>query len=118
MFSLKTRKPSTRELVRAEHRLLATRPSRPWLWLMFAMFCLIVALLYLRDHEGAAHRQQLAALRAENQVMQAALEQERLRHQEAQATEQQLLKRIALLSAQAERLQTDLAFYRQQKKAR
>ncbi|WP_313024629.1 hypothetical protein [Pseudomonas lopnurensis] len=118
MFSLATRKPNTRELVRAEHRLLAAPSGRPWLWTTFAMLCLVVALLLLRSEENAAHQRRIAAMAAENQALQAALEQGRLQRQEAQATEQQLLRRIAQLSAQIERLQTDLAFFRQQKKAR
>lgn len=112
------RRPNTRDLVRAEHRLLAARPIRPWLLLCVAMLCLIAALLYLRDHEQAAYEQRLATLGAENQGLRDALEQGRLQRQEAEATQEQLLGRIARLSAQIERLQTDLAFFRQQKKAR
>lgn len=118
MLRLMIRKPNTRELVRAEHRLLAARPIRPWLLLCVAMLCLIAALLYLRDHENAAHQQRLTTLVAESQALQDALEQGRLQRQEAEATQEQLLGRIAQLSAQIERLQTDLAFFRQQKKAR
>lgn len=117
MFRLTT-KPDTRRLVRGEHRLLVARRSRAWLWIIFMMFCLIGALLYLRVEQNAAHAVQLAALAAENQSLQDALAQGQLQNQEAEATQEQLLGRIAKLSAQIERLQTDLAFYRQQKKAR
>ena len=51
-------------------------------------------------------------------LLQAALDLNRLKQQETQATEEQLLRRIATLSAQVERLQADLAFFRQQKKTR
>ncbi|NKQ12516.1 hypothetical protein [Pseudomonas sp. SST3] len=118
MLWLKTRTPDTRQLVRAEHRLLITRRSRSWLWVVLVMLCMIAALVNLRISEGAAHEQQLIALTAENQSLQDALAQGALQHQEAEATQEQLLGRIAKLSAQIERLQTDLAFFRQQKKAR
>ncbi|MGE4408404.1 hypothetical protein [Pseudomonas sp.] len=118
MLRLKTRKPSTRELVRAEHRLLAVRPARPWCWGTAVLLCLIAALLLLRDHEKTVHEQRVAGVLAENQGLRDALERGRLQRQEAEATQAQLLKRSAQLSAQIERLQTDLAFFRQQKKAR
>jgi outer membrane murein-binding lipoprotein Lpp len=75
-------------------------------------------LLYLRGQEQTQHAQRVEALGRETQAMKAELEQVRLQRQETQATEEQLLRRIATLSAQVERLQTDLAFFRQQKKAR
>lgn len=116
MFRLKTRSLDTRELVRAEHRLLAARSSRPWLWVIFAMLCLIGALLYLHVTERGAYEQRVATLDIENQALRDALEQSRLQRQESEATQEQLLGRIAKLSTQIERLQTDLAFFRQQKK--
>lgn len=110
-----TRKPSTRDLVRAEHRLLVARRGRLWQWAIFLVFCLIAAALLLRLDGGAGDEQQLAALVEENRTLKAALEQGRLQQQEAQATEEQLLRRIAEMTAQIKRLQTDLAFFRQQK---
>ena len=68
--------------------------------------------------EQAIQAQQIDVLHQQNLALKAALEQARLQRQEGQATEEQLLRRIATLSAQVERLQTDLAFFRQQKKAR
>lgn len=111
-----TRKPSTRELLRAEHRLQLARGGRLWRWAMFLVLCLIAAALFLRLDEHGTREQQLAALAAENRTLAAALERSSLQQREAQATEEQLLRRIAELSAQVKRLQTDLAFFRQQKK--
>lgn len=118
MFKLTTKRPDTRELLRGEHRLMARRPSRSGFWGLAGMLCLVVGLLVLRDHESAAHEQQLAKLVDENQALQGVSEQRQLERQEAEATQEQLLGRIAQLSAQIDRLQTDLAFYRQQKSAR
>lgn len=110
-----TRKPSTRELVRAEHRPLVARGGRLWQWAVFLVFCLIAALLLVRLDGGSADEQRLAALVEENHTLKAALEQRSLQQQEAKATEEQLLRRIAQLTAQVKHLQTDLAFFRQQK---
>ncbi|NRF50211.1 hypothetical protein HRF68_21760 [Pseudomonas stutzeri] len=85
---------------------------------MLALLCVIATLLYLRLDEQANQAQQIDVLHQQNLALKAALEQARLQRQEGQATEEQLLRRIATLSAQVERLQTDLAFFRQQKKAR
>ena len=118
MAWLRTKRPSTRELLRAEHRLQAARSVRSGGWLISALLCVIGALLFLRNHEHAAHARQLEALTQDSQALRTALGQSRLKRKEIQATEEQLLRRIATLSAQVERLQTDLAFFRQQKKAR
>lgn len=112
----RTRKLSTRELVRAEHRLQLARGGCLWQWAVFLVLCLIGAALLLRLDDSAVREQQLAGLAAENRSLVAALEQARLQQREAQATEGQLLRRNAELSAQIKRLQTDLAFFRQQKK--
>lgn len=111
-----TRKPSTRELVRADHRLQVARGGRLWPWAVFLVFCLIGAALFLRFDESDARERQLAVLAAENRSLQAALEQSGLQQREAQATQEQLLRQIEEMSAQMKRLQTDLAFFRQQKK--
>lgn len=118
MLWLKTKGPDTRQLVRAEHRLLIAHRSRSWLWVVLVMLCMIAGLLNLRISERASHERQLAALTAENQSLQDAVAQGLLQYKEAEATQDQLLGRIAKLSAQIERLQTDLAFFRQQKSAR
>jgi septal ring factor EnvC (AmiA/AmiB activator) len=118
MAWLRTKRPTTRELLRAEHRPHAARSVRTGRWIIFALLCVIGALLYLRGQEQAIHTQRIEALGRESQALRAELEQGRLQRQETQATEAQLLRRIATLSAQVERLQTDLAFFRQQKKAR
>ena len=56
MAWLKTRRPSTRELVRAEHRLQAARGARAGRLIILALLCVIGALLYLRLDEQAAAR--------------------------------------------------------------
>lgn len=117
MFRLTT-KPDTRQLLRAEHQLRIARHSRPWLWMIVALLGLNAALVILRLEDSAVHEDRLTALAAENRSLLDALEQGRLQHREAEATQEQLLGRIAVLSAQVERLQTDLAFFKQQKKAR
>ena len=114
MFRLTT-KPDTRQLLRAEHQLRMARRSRPWLWMIVALLGLNAALVILRLEDSAVHEDRLTALAAENRSLLDALEQGRLQYREAEATQEQLLGRIAVLSAQVERLQTDLAFYKQQK---
>ena len=113
-----TKAVDTRALLRADHRLVAERAPRRWLWLLLAMFCLLAGLLYLRWEDGTDHSRQIAELVTENQALRAALSQSRLQEQEAEATQEQLLSRLTRLSAQIERLQTDLAFFQQQKKSR
>lgn len=111
-----TRKPSTRELVRAEHRLQAGRRGGLWRWALVLVLGLLAAVLWLRLDARTTHEQQLAALVAEKHRLQAELEQSHLQLREAQAAEAQLLRRIAEMTTQVKRLQTDLAFFRQQKK--
>lgn len=113
-----TKRPSSKDLLRVEHGLQAAPVARSGRWIVAVLLCVIGALLYLRSHEQAAYAQRIDALQEERVVLQAALELSRLKRQETKATEEQLLKRIATLSAQAERLQADLAFFRQQKKTR
>lgn len=118
MTWLPTKRLSSKDLVRAEHRLQTARRPCAERWVILVLLCAIGALLFLRNHEQTAHAQRIEALSQESVNLQTALELSRLQRQESQATEEQLLKRIAALSAQAERLQTDLAFFRQQKKTR
>lgn len=113
-----TKAINTRELLRADHRLVANRTPRRWLWWVLMMLCLLASLLYLRWEDGADRDRQIVQLAGENHTLRAALSQSRLQEQEAEATQEQLLSRIAKLSAQIERLQTDLAFFQQQKKSR
>lgn len=112
------RAPDTRQLLRAEHRLVAARAPRRWLWVAISMLWLIVGLLYLRWEDRTAHDRRITQLASENQALHAELSQSLLQQQEAEATQDQLLSRIGKLSAQIERLQTDLAFFQQQKKSR
>lgn len=118
MFRLTTKSPTTRELVRADHRLLSSRPRHPLLLALLLALSVIAGLLYLRFDDGAAYARQRAELVAQQQMLKDTREQQRLERQEAEATQEQLLGRIAQLSVQVEQLQTDLAFFRQQKKAR
>ncbi|MCW3149804.1 hypothetical protein N8H22_14450 [Stutzerimonas stutzeri] len=104
-------------MLHAEHRPVIARNRRRY-WLPGVMLCVVAALLFLRFTENSAHAQQITQLAAESEALHAALERSRLQRQEAQATEEQLLRRITQLSTQIERLQTELAFFRQQKKSR
>ena len=92
------RRPSTRELVRAEHRLQAARRCAGRL-IILALLCVIGALLYLRLDEQAAQARQIEVLHQQNLTLSAELEHARLQRQEAQATEEQLLRRIATFRA-------------------
>ncbi len=102
-----TKPASTRELLRGEHRLQYARRRRPWF-----LFALLVVLLagyggWQRELAWRAQQGSHSALRAE-------LERSELRQREAEAAQQQLLRRNAELAAQLKRVQTDLAFYRRQ----
>jgi uncharacterized protein HemX len=113
---LTTRKPSTRDLLRAEHRLQLERGGRLWRAALLLALLLVAAVLWLRLDQRADYEQQLAALEAQSRSLEVALEQSRLQLREAQASEAQLLRRIEEMAAQVKRLKTDLAFFRQQKK--
>ncbi|CAM5489058.1 putative protein OS=Stutzerimonas stutzeri OX=316 GN=CXK95_03200 PE=4 SV=1 [Stutzerimonas stutzeri] len=115
MIWRRTSAHSSRELLRAEHRPRVIRPRRlPWLPLL--LLAAIAGLLWLRHADGSAHAQRVEQLATANQALQATLAQGRLQRQEIQATNAQLLRRNAQLSAQIEQLHTELAFFRQQKK--
>lgn len=115
MIWRRTSAHSSRELLRAEHRPRVIRPRRlPWLPLL--LLAAIAGLLWLRHADSSAHAQYVEQLATANQALQATLTQGRLQRQEIQATNAQLLRRNAQLSAQIEQLQTELAFFRQQKK--
>ncbi|MCQ4346106.1 hypothetical protein NGA35_01395 [Pseudomonas stutzeri] len=111
-----TRRPSTRELLRAEHRPRLAGGGNLWRGSLLLLLALIAAAFWLRLDERAGHERQQAALRAEISSLAADLQRSQLQLREAQASEAQLLRRIEELSAQTKRLKTDLAFFRQQKK--
>ncbi|MCQ2030226.1 hypothetical protein [Stutzerimonas zhaodongensis] len=113
-----TKTVDTRELLRADHRLVAARATRRWVWVVLVMLCGFAGLLYMRWEDGTDQARQLQELASDNQKLREALSQSRLQEQEAEATQEQLLSRIAGLSAQIDRLQTELAFFQQQKKSR
>ena len=50
-----TRRPSTKDLLRVEHRLQAAPSAGVGRWIILALVAVIVALLYLRSHEQAGH---------------------------------------------------------------
>lgn len=102
-----TKPVSTRELLRGEHRLQYSRRRRPWLLLGLLLVLMAGYGGWQRELAWRAQQGGQAALRAE-------LERSALRQREAEAAQQQLLRRNAELAAQLKRVQTDLAFYRQQ----
>lgn len=111
----RTRKPSTRDLVRADHRLRATRSGRFWPLAVLVLLGLIAAGQFIHLQERDTLTRQLAEQQAQNRALQEALEQSSLQRRETLASEEQLLRRIEEMSAQIKRLKTDLNFYRQQK---
>ncbi|MBF7731256.1 hypothetical protein [Pseudomonas sp. N040] len=119
MLWRKTNASSTRELLRAEHQLQLANQGRIRFWplaLLLALSLALLGALLLRGTEQQAHAEQRAAWLADNQRLREQLEQERLQTREEQAAQEQLLRRIGVMSAQIKQLKTDLAFYRQQEK--
>lgn len=117
MFWRKTNAPTTRELLRVEHQLQLTRQRHIRFWpvaLFLALTLALLGALLLRETEQQAHAQQRSAMLADNQRLREQLEEERLQKREEQAAQEQLLRRIGVMSAQIKQLKTDLAFYRQQ----
>lgn len=120
MLWRRTKPLSTRELLRSDHRPLAQvrRPRNLW---PLACFILVAAAslpsvwLYQQRDE---HQTQQAALAAEVETLRSELQAHTLQARMSDATEQQLTRRNADLSAQIERLTTELAFFRQQKSKR
>lgn len=110
-----TRPVSSRQLLRAEHRLhLAVRRPRHWRRRLVVVLLLLLVTAWLAQ-QWHGQVQRAAALQADNLRLQQALEQQRLQMREAEASQAQLLQRISELSARTQALETELAFYRQQK---
>ena len=119
MIWRKTSPPSTRELLRVDHQLQLANQGRIRFWpaaLLLALSLVLLATLLLRGAEQQAQAEQHAALMTDNQHLREQLKQERLQEREEQAAQEQLLRRIGVMSAQIKQLKTDLAFYRQQEK--
>ncbi|MEE9101440.1 hypothetical protein VXJ36_14615 [Pseudomonas nitroreducens] len=115
----RTRKPSTRDLLRAEHQPHVPR-SQARVGMIALLFCVALAAALagaylLRTHDDGQARQRIEALEAENASLTAALEERRLQGEEDQANREQLMRRIDAMSAEIKKLKTELAFFRQQK---
>lgn len=115
----RTRKPSTRDLLRAEH---LPHPPRSQAWLGWAVLLLCVVLAaalagayLLRTRDDGQMRQRVEVLEAENARLTAALDERRLQGEEDGANRDQLMRRIDAMSAEIKKLKTELAFFRQQK---
>lgn len=115
----RTKKPSTRHLLRAEHR---PHVPRGYTWLAWAALLLIALLAggyLLRAQDGEQMRARIAELEAANaqstEKLAAALEEKRLKGEADQANSEQLMRRIDVMSAEIKKLKTELAFFRQQK---
>lgn len=119
----RTRKPSTRDLLRADHLPHAPRRSARLAWtllLALVLGALAAGIGWMRYHDdGAAqareHADELQALQAQVGQLTAELEEKRLQNEEAQANRDQLMQRIDAMSAEIKKLKTELAFFRQQK---
>jgi len=115
----RTRKPSTRDLLRAEHRPHVPRRHARAGWAILLACVVLSALLgsayLLRSHDDGQMRQRIETLEAENASLTAALEEWRLQGEEERANREQLMRRIDAMSAEIKKLKTELAFFRQQK---
>ncbi|MGE9761400.1 MULTISPECIES: hypothetical protein [unclassified Pseudomonas] len=117
----RTRKPSTRDLLRADHSPHAPRGSA-WFGRLLALFVLLAAVLAglwfvrgLDDSQGQKHADELHALQEQVVQLTAELEEKRMQGEEDRANREQLMRRIDSMSAEIKKLKTELAFYRQQK---
>lgn len=109
-------KPSSAELLRTPHRLQAEAGKRRWPSLLPLLLVVVIAgLLGLRHHDQAERVKQREDMAAQNQALLAALDESRLQQREAQAAQEQLMRRLENLSLEAKQLKTELAFFRQQK---
>ncbi|KSW26263.1 hypothetical protein P3W55_15965 [Pseudomonas citronellolis] len=116
----RTRPATTRELLRAEHqpRAQVARSYRPLLWAALALAMAFAAVHFWRGSQQAETQRRIDALQAGNAALAADLQRQRLLTAEAQATREQLQRRIDQMSGELKKLKTDLAFYRQQKPAK
>ncbi|MED5611825.1 hypothetical protein VV867_29335 [Pseudomonas sp. JH-2] len=116
----RTRPSTTRELLRAEHqpRAQVARSYRPLLWAALALAVAFAALHFWRGAQQDGVQQRIDELQAGNAALAADLQRQRLLADEAQATREQLERRIEQMSGELKKLKTDLAFYRQQKPAK
>ena len=115
----RTRKPSTRDLLRAEHQPHVPR-RRGRVGVIAPLLCVALATALagaylLRTHDDGQVRQRIEALETENARLTTALEERRLQGEENQANREQLMRRIDAMSAEIKKLKTELAFFRQQK---
>lgn len=122
MIRLRTRKPSTRELLRSDHNAQPPRRVR-WLYNLLLITLLTLGLVYLNRYTIRVQSQeQIATLMLDNQVLsdenqklQEQLVQNELKSQQDQAVREELSNQIHKMSAQIKELQNELAFFRQRK---
>lgn len=119
MAWLRTRKPSTRDLLRAEHLPHVPRSPARLGWVALLLCIVLSAALagayLLRTQDDGQMRQRIELLEAENARLNAALDERRLQGEEDGANREQLMRRIDAMSAEIKKLKTELAFFRQQK---
>lgn len=114
----RTKRPSTRQLLRAEHR---PHVPRGHAWLGWGLLALaLVGLLtggawQLRTRDDGQLRERIEVLEAQNAELSAALEEKHLQGEEERANREQLMQRIDAMSGEIKKLKTELAFFRQQK---
>ncbi|MFV3416373.1 hypothetical protein ACNFH8_29330 [Pseudomonas sp. NY15436] len=119
----RTRKPSTRDLLRADHLPHAPRRSARLAWALLLALVLgasAAGVWWMRNHDdGQAqareHVDELQALHAQVGQLTSELEDKRLQAEEERANRDQLMRRIDAMSAEIKKLKTELAFFRQQK---
>lgn len=115
----RTRKPSTRDLLRAEHRPHVPGRHARTGWAVLLLCLVLSAVLagayLLRAEDDGQVRQRIETLQAENARLAAALEERRLQGDQDRANREQLMRRIDAMSAEIKKLKTELAFFRQQK---
>lgn len=114
----RTKRPSTRHLLRAEHRPHVPRGSA---WLGWAVLVLVVLTALalggwqLRARDDGQARERIDLLETQNAELERDLEEKRLQGEEDRANREQLMRRIDAMSAEIKKLKTELAFFRQQK---
>lgn len=114
----RTRRTSTRHLLRAEHR---PHVPRGFAWvgwgalIVLALAALALGGWQLRARDDGQVREHIDALEAQNAELAQELEEKRLQAEEERANREQLMRRIDAMSAEIKKLKTELAFFRQQK---